>query len=129
MDDEILDKLVLDKLMEDRRRYLSLDWLVKVAMTRDTELRCHRIALTYSQYAAYLDLWLFQKESYWFRQYKAEPTSDLEAAHQRQLVPLLDVGCADSEPQHRKHRRTPAVRRLAERGTPNDRALRSTGAH
>ena len=41
-------------------------------------MRCHRIALTYSQYAAYLDLWLFQKESYWFRQYKAEPTSDLK---------------------------------------------------
>ena len=50
------------------QRFLDPDWLAEVATTRDTELRCHRIALTYSKYAAFLDTWLFGEESYWYRQ-------------------------------------------------------------
>ena len=59
--------------------YLKTDWLETVAKTRDTELRCHRIALTYSKYAAFLDTWLFKEKSYWSGQLHGEPATTTNA--------------------------------------------------
>jgi hypothetical protein len=61
------------------QRFLTADWLITVAKTRDTELRCHRIALTYSRFAAYLDTWLFEDKSYWYGQLRGEPTTSTNA--------------------------------------------------
>jgi hypothetical protein len=43
----------------DSNRYLSYHWLEEVASTPDTELRSHRIALTYAKYAVFLNHEIF----------------------------------------------------------------------
>jgi hypothetical protein len=78
-DDELPGDVEQVKHHLDLDRFLEPSWLREVATTRDTELRCHRIALTYSKYAAFLDSWLYEADCYWYGQLTGNPAGKTNA--------------------------------------------------
>jgi hypothetical protein len=78
-DDELTGDVKHVKHHLDLDTFLEPRWLREVATTRDTELRCHRIALTYSKYAAFLDTWLNGRKCYWHGQLTGKPADETNA--------------------------------------------------